>query len=129
MKKFVFNKSATVYANSIKEAKEYLMNTLEINNAVERLREEARKDGMFKSLEYAFIFTEQQINNIYEADYDKFKAWINIDELELEDAYYCNDVRPLLGLASLPLSKAMKYKSYQDKMKDIKVPSISWWQI
>lgn len=129
MKEFVFNESATVYANSIEEAKEYLMNTLEINNDVERLKEEARKEDMFSALKYVRIFTEQQVNDIYEVDYDKVKAWISLDELELEDAYYCNDVRPILGLAMLPLSKARKYKSYQDKMNDIEVPSISWWQI
>ncbi|MFJ3388853.1 hypothetical protein [Lysinibacillus sp. NPDC086135] len=129
MKEFVFNETATVYANSIEEAKKYLMDNLEINNDVEHLREEARKEDLFGALKYAFIFTEKQVNSIYEADYDKFKTWIDLEELELEDAYYCTDIRPSLGLALLPSSKAKKYDCYQEKVKSIKIPSISWWQI
>ena len=132
IKSFVFKNTATVYAYSIEEAKQYLFDNLKIDNNVKELRRIAEEESQFNSLKYLRTFTEDDVNSIVEVDYDSLYAYIELDEILLEDAPRVYDVRPLIkpkGLISLPVSVARKYDSYKEKMRKIEIPSISYWTI
>lgn len=127
---FNFKNIATVRADNIEEAKEFLMRTLKINNDVERLRKEAEEKEKFGSFKYWDTYTEEDVNSITETDYEKVFAYILEEEILEEDIHYIYDTKPKAvpkPLVSLPLSRLMKYESYKKLMNTIEVPSISYW--
>lgn len=74
---------------------------------------------------------EDKLSTGKETDYEKTYYYFPIEEILDEDVAYIYD-RKRVGtedeVVSLPLSRAMKYSSYRDKINSLDSP-ISFWMI